>query len=154
VQARSAVVLLHMIENRRLTAVPEFELRDVRTETLDVRITGRAQAATCVFCRKTLVSWRARPASKRRSSLVPRALEQAIATHTPSCAEAWLWSVLARWSTGFATAAERDAIAIWRERDFGADAAALFDRLPQPPGSDVAHEIEVALIAISRAWQH
>ena len=29
-QARSAVVLLHLIENRRLTAVPEFELRDVR----------------------------------------------------------------------------------------------------------------------------
>jgi len=154
VKARSAVVLLHLIENRRLTVVPEFELNDVRTNSVDVRITGRAQSATCVFCRKTLVSWRARPASKRRTALVPRALELAIATHTPSCAEAWLWSVLARWSTGFASSAERDAIAIWRERDFGADAAALFDRLPQPPGSEVAQEIEVALIAISRTWQH
>ena len=148
------MVLLHLIENRRLTAVPEFELRDVRTETLDVRITGRAQSATCVFCRKTLVSWRARPASKRRTPLVPLSLEHAISDHTPACAEAWLWSVLARWSTGFASPAERDAIALWRERDFGAEAAALFDRLPQPPGSEVAQEIEVALIAISRTWQH
>jgi hypothetical protein len=159
--ALAALALLHLIENRRRTAVPEYELQDVRNGKIDKQITGRAQSATCVFCRRTVTSWGARPASKRRALSIPESLVFAIGVHTPSCAERWLWTVLSRWSIGLASEAEAKAILVWRDRNYGLDSrrrslgvAAMFDRLPHPPGSPIAQEIEVALIAISRLWQH
>lgn len=68
-----------------------------------------------------------------------------------------MWRMLAKWSTGLASPDEERAILQWRERyvDGVLSRAGLrdvFSRLPAPPGSDVAQEIEVALLAIARVW--
>ncbi len=162
IDVESVIALQHLVTQTRPGRVRGFELHDVRTGQLDGRLTGRAQSATCMFCHRTVASWKGRPSPKRnpKGMLVPDVLDAAIRDHTPACAEAWMWTVLARWSTGFATDAERAAITTWRERDFMADPrrphapqmALVFDRLPHPPGSEVAQELEVALIAISRLW--
>jgi hypothetical protein len=160
-----SVLVLHQLVSRTLPRrIRGFELHDVRTGEPDARLTGRAQSATCLFCKKTVASWKGRPPAKRnpKGMLVPAALDTAMRDHTPECAEAWMWSLLARWSTGFATDVEQAAIATWRERDFmvdprrphAANMARVFDRLPQPPGSELVQELEVALIAISRMWDH
>ena len=155
-------VLYQLVTGTRRMAVPGFELRDLATSEVQPRVTGRAQSATCVFCRKTIAAWRARarPARPRAPLPMPVALAAAIAEHQPACAEQWMWSVLARWAIGFATPEEHAAITAWRERhvDEGAwrRAPALVDvfaRLPQPPGSEMAQQLEVALIAISRLWE-
>ncbi|MEO8550984.1 MAG: hypothetical protein ABI678_13455 [Kofleriaceae bacterium] len=157
------MLVLEQLVSRTLPGrIRGFELHDVRTGTLDTRLTGRAQSARCVFCKKTVATWKARPSPKRnpKGMVTPLSLVAAVRDHLPGCAEGWMWSVLARWAIGHATDAERAAVATWRERDCAGDprrgdAAAMprvFDRLPHPPGSEVAQELEVALISISRLW--
>jgi len=159
-----SVIMLEQLVTRTLPGrIRGFELHDVRTGELTPRLTGRAQSATCVFCKKTVATWKGRPATKRnpKGMITPLSLFIAIRDHTPGCAEAWMWGVLARWAIGHGTDQERTAITTWRERDCmtdprRGDAAAMprvFDRLPHPPGSEVAQELEVALIAISRLWE-
>jgi hypothetical protein len=145
-------VLAHLLATTRQGPIPGFELRDVKSGALDLRVTGRPQAATCLFCRKTIASWKGRPAGKRttRMRALPKSLDAAMREHTPACSEAWLWGVLSRWSTGFATPFERRSIETWRARFVRVET--MFARLPHPPGSDIAQELEVALIAISRLW--
>jgi len=146
------IMLRHMIAGTRITRVPGFELHDVKTHERDRSITGRAQSATCVFCSRTLVSWPGRPATRRNPNAMPDALEVAIRTHTPGCAEQWMWTALARWSTGFATPEEAAVIVTWRERFPAAEA--VFARLPARPHSELAQDLEVALIQISRLWSY
>jgi hypothetical protein len=146
------IMLHHMIAGTRITRVPGFEVHDVKSRARDHGITGRAQAATCLFCNRTLVSWPGRPATRRNPRSTPEALEAATRTHTPGCAEQWMWTALARWSTGFATPAEAAAIATWREQVSAAEA--VIARLPAPPHSELAHALEVVLILISRIWSY
>jgi hypothetical protein len=158
------VELFHRAADTRPSRVPGFELHDIATGALDARVTGRAQSATCLFCRKTLVTWpaRARLPRARTSAPIPQALRRAEHEHTPACAEAWMWALLARWAIGHATELERRSVETWREIHFAPamigvhhtppSMADIFERLPQPPSSQVAQELEVALIAISRLW--
>jgi len=60
--------------------------------------------------------------------------------------------VLARWSTGFASPSETLAITTWRDRFPRVEL--VFDRLPAPPSSEIALNLEVALIQISRMWSY
>lgn len=145
-------MLHHMIAGTRITRVPGWGLHDVKSHVRDRGITGRAQAATCLFCNRTLVSWPGRPATRRNPHAMPDALEAARRTHTPGCAEGWMWTALARWSIGFATSEEASAIATWRERFPAAEA--VFSRLPAPPHSERAHDLEIVLILISRLWSY
>lgn len=158
----SVITLERLVAGTQPGRIRGFELHDVRTGAADATLTGRAQSATCVFCKKTVATWKSRPSSKRnpKGMVTPLSLLVAVRDHTPDCAESWMWSVLARWAIGHASEAERAAVTIWRERDCMGDPRRsngvvmpkVFERLPHPPGSDVAQELEVALIAISRLW--
>ncbi|HEY0252116.1 MAG TPA: hypothetical protein VGC41_11355 [Kofleriaceae bacterium] len=153
-----AIWLVHLVGRTRVGVVAGYELHDVKTHALDTKITGRAQYATCITCRKTIASWRARPfAMRSRANKLDPNVEAQLRAHSPACVGDWMWRILAKWSTGFASAEESEAIVLWRERYVEgvlsrANMRDVFTRLPAPPGSEIAQEIEVALIAISRLW--
>ncbi|MFT3695754.1 MAG: hypothetical protein QM831_21635 [Kofleriaceae bacterium] len=153
-----AIWLVHLVAQTRVGVVPGYDLHDVKTHALDSKITGRAQYATCISCKRTIATWRARPfAMRTRANKLEPAIETLLRAHSPACVEDWMWRMLAKWSTGFATPAEVHAIAMWRERYVDGvmsrkNMRDVFSRLPAPPGSEIAQEIEVALLAIARVW--
>lgn len=153
-----AIWLVHLVGNTRVGSVAGYELHDLKTHELDTRITGRAQYATCVCCRKTIATWKARPFAMRTlQNKLPAYADAQLRAHSPACVEDWMWRMLAKWSTGLASPDEERAVLQWRERYIDgvlsrAGMRDVFSRLPAPPGSEVAQEIEVALLAIARVW--
>lgn len=135
-------------------------------------INGKAQNVSCVFCRKMVASWpgsvKARKSSRQNrrnqwpnSGEIQKALE-----HSKICAVDWLVRELSKWSTGIDTTKDFQ-IREWRRRlekienDPNLDTIwysrptlllKVFKTLPQPPDSEMALNLEVGLIGVSRLW--
>lgn len=109
-----------------------YRLRDTKSGEMSYEVTGRAQSAICVFCRKQVAAWgkmtpSKRHVNKRWSIQAPEILQELKSTyyndnkkkkcakpHVPQCAMDWLRVLLCRWSTEMATPDECTVIGEWR----------------------------------------
>lgn len=150
-----------------------FELRDTKSGLwVGGTVTGQAQAMRCKFCKKQVASWPSMPKNKKSKGRInwPDPLTNALHGHIEKCAYEWLRIVIAKESTGFLTDIECKHYHEWmqtcmkppneRDRDYRdyntrpRELEPLFKNNPHPPGSDMAQNLEVALIAISRMWSY
>lgn len=169
-----AITALHKMLNPDWSAARGYyRVKDLKSgEWSD--LDGKPKSAVCTFCRKTLeTSRKQRVQQKLPHQIEPFKDQTKILAHVQPCALRYLREQLSLWSTGQMRADEHEVVKKWRKerltprrRDdmWGAfemhnraddlvDLARVFDVLPQPPGSDMALNLEVALVAISRLYE-
>lgn len=154
------------------TVLSTYILRDQRTGVVDTEFTNKAQNAACVFCRKVIASWKAKPRKgkqmKRWTFSLPKELKDLEVTHIKDCAIKWMWAELSKWSTGIDTT-RAASIVKWRDdlrkrqKDYEGyeingqptlyrALLSVFDRLPHPPGSEMALNLEESLVNIAAGY--
>lgn len=133
---------------------------DTKRKTVSGIVTGRPQGAICVYCDKQLCSWGQMKKNARTSSAgrdAPYSVMAAVDAHSWTCAETWAWMTLSRVAIEIASLEERIAVAEWRVSlgkyaRYGTASTArllrMFERLPSPPGSEIATTIEVSLRSV------
>ena len=144
-----------------------FILKDIKTHQESASINGRAQSATCMFCKRTVYAWpklKKKQHSRSGYSLDRNSMDR-LDEHAPPCVGRWLLSMLCKWSTRTGTAAEIGGVDVWKKERMTPKSDSYYDRiapclvgcfnnLPQPPDSKMALYLEIGLIGISKIlWE-
>lgn len=129
-------------------------LRDIVNAKVAGVFTNRAQSATCLFCRKTLVTWKKGTSRDARQRTLP-------VKHLKTCARQWIADTMCAYSCESMNIDRRIIVARYiskRTREW--DAGPYYQRkpmgwdkfiesLPQPAYSTMALYLEISLVAIS-----